>query len=88
MIFVSYRLIQDGMKDKLVGFAVTEMDVNPDELLVLPVKKIDEYANYNYDLTVIIVTPEKYHSVIEKYVKEKGFHIFFNWIRRYVKLEG
>lgn len=77
MIFVSYRLIQDGMKDKLVGFAVTEMDVNPDELLVLPVKKIDEYANYNYDLTVIIVTPEKYHSVIEKYVKEKGFHIFF-----------
>ena len=46
---MSYRLIQDGMKDKLVGFAVTEMDVNPDELLVLPVKKIDEYANYNYD---------------------------------------
>ena len=46
------------MKDKLVGFAVTEMDVNPDELLVLPVKKIDEYANYNYDLTVIIVLPE------------------------------
>ena len=65
--------IQNGKKDKIIGFAVTDMEDNPERLEGLAVKKLEEYENQNKSLTVIIAVPEKYHGEIEDYVKKKGF---------------
>ncbi len=70
-------LIKNGKRNKLRGFAVTDIVGNPRNLAGFPVKKIEEYQSRSQSLTVIIATPEKYHDEIECYLKGKGFYPVF-----------
>ena len=65
-----------GKGGQIVGFAVTDMTGNPEELDGFPVKAADEYSEQYGNLTVIIAMPGKYHDSVEKYAKEKGVKKF------------
>lgn len=65
-------LIQNGKKDKIVGFAVTKMNGNPNELEGFQVKRLEEYENH-CNLQVVIATPQSYHDEIERTLRSKGF---------------
>lgn len=65
-------IVKHGKRDSIAGFAVTDMDGNPRELLGIPVKKAEEYAHLYQSSTVMIAMPEKFHSEVELYVKSKG----------------
>ena len=69
-------LMQKGKGKNIIGFAVTDMEGNPNELLGLPVKRIDEYENKDEHPVVVIAMPEKYHSITEEYGKRLGFGRF------------
>lgn len=66
-------LIQSGKRDNIVGFAVTELAGNPDELEGIPVRKLEEYSKQCNELTVIIAVPEKYYTEIESHARSIGF---------------
>lgn len=66
-------LVHKGKYSKIVGVAVTNMAGNPRELEGFPVKEINTYRKRQDNLTVVIAMPEKYHTVVEAYVKELGF---------------
>ncbi len=69
-------LMAHGKQDSILGFAVTEMDGNPNELLGFPVKQIEEYAAGNLRQLIIIAMPEKYYNAVEKYGRQIGFGRF------------
>lgn len=82
-------IILNGKQNKIVGFAVTDINGNPERLEGFWVKKIEEYVEQRHDLTVIIATPEKYHDTIELYARKKGFLSFFKiGIEEMSKLKG
>lgn len=82
-------LIQNGKRDKMVGFAVTDMGGNPDEIEGFQVKRLEEYEKQRQDLTVIIATPKKYHDAIERTLREKGFcHILKISLEEMSELKG
>jgi len=68
--------IAHGKKDSILGFAVTEIDGNPNELLGFPVKQIERYKTINARQLVIIAMPEKYHNTAEEYGRRIGFGRF------------
>lgn len=69
-------LIKMGKRDNILGFAVTDMEGNPNELLQIPVKQIELYQAENDNLIVIIAMPEKYHSIVENHARQIGFEKF------------
>lgn len=62
-----------GNKERIRGFAVSDMADNPDSLFGIPVREIGEYESICDEVIVIIATPEKFHNTIEKYIMERGF---------------
>ncbi len=69
-------LVANGKENKIIGFAVTDKDENPDELEGLPVKKIDEYRMCPRRITVVIAMPVKYHDTVEAHAIACGFKNF------------
>ncbi len=69
-------LIKNGYQNKIVGFAVTALEGNPDEIEGFPVKKIEDYMEQCHDLTVIIAMPERYHDEVEHHARNYGFRQF------------
>lgn len=69
-------LIQKGKKDQILGFAVTDIRENPDELEGFSVRKIDEYMGQCSEPLVIIAAPKRHHNDMEKYGRELGFQRF------------
>ncbi len=67
-------LISLGLKEKLLGFAVTSMEDNPKELEKFPVKEIGEYKEYASETTVIIATPLRFHESIKAHLAGCGFN--------------
>ncbi len=68
-------LIRMGKKDKILGFAVTDMADNPKEVLNFPVRRFEEYECEN--ICVVIAVPQKFHYQIEQCVKGKGISSIF-----------
>ena len=62
-----------GMKEKLLGFAVTEKADNPDSIAGFQVKMVDGYECFRESALVIIATPEKFIDEIEEGLKQRGF---------------
>lgn len=72
-----YRYIVNiGMGNCVVGFAVSDLKDNPADIEGMPVRTIQEYRNYAEDVLVVIAMPKKYHSVVEQYARELGFKKF------------
>lgn len=65
-------IIKKGRKDSILGFAVTDVQGNPNELLKIPVKRLEAYKTIDKNLMVIIAMPERYHNEVENYVKQAG----------------
>ena len=60
--------------DRIIGFAVSDMQDNPDELEGKPVKSISDYTDYADKCTVVIAMPRKYHNVVESGARDLGFN--------------
>ncbi len=63
-----------GYKDRVLGFAVTDMKDNPQAAEGLSVRVIDEYVQYADSRLVIIAVPAKYHKEIVRVLEHHGFH--------------
>lgn len=66
-------LIKKGKRDRIAGFAVTDLLGNPGEIEGIPVHRLEHYESSAGSLTVLIAAPEKYFEEIESYAREKGF---------------
>lgn len=72
-----YRhLCRCGCGNRVIGFAVSDMQDNPDELEGKPVKSIRDYIEYADKCTVVIAMPLKYHDVVENVARNLGFSDF------------
>lgn len=72
-----YRhLCRCGCGDRVIGFAVSDIQDNPDELEGKPVKSISDYISHADKCTVVIAMPRKYHNVVESGARDLGFDDF------------
>ncbi len=67
------KLIKNGKRDQILGFAVTDREGNPHEILGLPVDRLESYGGVGREAVVFIATPEKYFDEIENDARGKGF---------------
>ena len=65
-----------GIGDRVIGFAVTDMEGNPSEIEGKPVRAIDAYVEFANNCLVIIAMPVKYHDSVERHARELGFNDF------------
>lgn len=61
------------MGKEVIGFAVTDLADNPENIEGIPVKRIDDYKGNQCYISVIIAMPEKYHQAVEKKLNELGY---------------
>ena len=68
------KLLKEGrMNTKIKYFAVTDTAENPDIVLGIPIKSIEDLGEYRENALVIISVGEKYLQEIRFVLKEKGF---------------
>lgn len=75
-------------RESVIGFAVTSMDGNPEQLEGLTVRPIAEYAKESQKarLTVLIATPEQYQEEIAATLQQYGFPNVEKWGQKRVTL--
>ncbi len=72
-----YRhLCAQGLGDRVIGFAVTDLKDNPSTLEDRPVKAIEDYAEYANDCLVLIAIPRKHHGEVLDHAAKQGFRHF------------
>lgn len=69
-------LIQTEAGDKLSGFAVTDMDGNPERLMGFPVRNLKDYREQSRSALIILAMPEKYHMAAKCYAGNLKFYNF------------
>ena len=58
---------------KIIAYAVSNIDNNPDEVLGVPVKSISDLNEYRKEALVIISVGKKFRDEVEENVKKAGF---------------
>lgn len=69
-------LVHRGKGNHILGFAVTDLAGNPQELEGFPVKKINAYRELDSDPLLIIAAPKRHHRDMERCGRENGFRQF------------
>jgi len=65
-----------GAINKLLGFAVTDTDGNPEQLMGFSVRNLEFYKKQNKDALIILAMPKKYHAEAERHARSYGFGYF------------
>ena len=72
-----YReLCQNGFKERISGFVVSDLKDNPVNLEGKTVRNIKDYAEHSSEYVVMIAMPKKYHDIVECEARKMGFRFF------------
>lgn len=80
----AYNMIKAVSEEKLLGFAVTAMDGNPDEKYGYPVRSVEQWRSVLYDrkipaerIAIFEALHPRYYGEVRELLNEKGFYNIF-----------